>query len=106
MESKVIDNALDFVGRAAILLWDDSMAPEQQLKYSTIHLFEGIELFLKARLMQDHWSLILRDPDKYRAGTMQPCGIGLGSTQSMGRMTRWPGVKYVVSKRLCPQEMM
>lgn len=69
MESKVIDNALDFVERAAILLWDDSISPEQQLKYSTIQLFEGIELLLKARLMQDHWSLILRDPDKYKAGS-------------------------------------
>jgi hypothetical protein len=50
-------------------LWDDTISPEQQLKYSTIQLFEGIELLLKARLMQDHWSLILRDPDKYKAGS-------------------------------------
>ena len=67
MESKVIENTLDFVVRAAKDLWDYSLTEEQQLKYSTIHLFEGIELLLKARLMLDHWSLILRDPDKYRA---------------------------------------
>jgi uncharacterized protein YlaI len=69
MESKVINNALDFIERAALLLWDDTISAEQQLKYSTIQLFEGIELLLKSRLMQDHWSLILRDPDKYKPGS-------------------------------------
>jgi hypothetical protein len=66
METKLIDNALDFVLRAASDLWDKEITEEQQLKYSTIHLFEGIELFLKARLMKEHWSLVLRDLDKYR----------------------------------------
>ena len=71
MESKVIENALDFVVRAAKDLWDNNLTEEQQLKYSTIHLFEGIELLLKARLMLDHWSLILRDPDKYKKDSFE-----------------------------------
>jgi len=71
MKSKVIENALDYVVRAAKDLWDDNLTEEQQLKYSTIHLFEGIELLLKARLMLEHWSLILRDPDKYKKDSFE-----------------------------------
>lgn len=33
-------------------------------KYSAIHFYAAIELFLKARLMLEHWSLILDDPKR------------------------------------------
>ncbi len=71
MHLKVIDNALDFISRAATELWDTTLTDTQQLKYSTIHLYEGIELLLKARLMQEHWSLILLKPDDYKANTFE-----------------------------------
>lgn len=66
MEAHVIENALDFIVRAASDLWCEQLSPEQQAKYSTIQLYEGIELLLKARLMQEHWSLVLRNIDDYR----------------------------------------
>jgi hypothetical protein len=33
-------------------------------KFSTIHFASAIELFLKARLMKEHWSLLLDKPDQ------------------------------------------
>jgi len=71
MENRLIRNALDFIDRAAVDLWDDELSDERQLKYSTIELYEGIELLLKARLVQEHWSLIIRDIDRFRQGSLQ-----------------------------------
>jgi hypothetical protein len=48
----LIDNALDFLGRS---IDDLSSAP----KYSVIHFYAAIELFLKARLLAEHWSLVI-----------------------------------------------
>lgn len=66
MEIKVIGNALDFIARGAKDFWDEQLSEEQQVKYSTIHLYEGIELVLKARLMKEHWSLAVSDLDQYK----------------------------------------
>ena len=33
-------------------------------KFSTVHFAIAIELFLKARLMREHWSLLLDKPDQ------------------------------------------
>lgn len=64
MDVKVVENALDFIARGAKDFWDDRLSEEQQVKYSTIHLYEGVELLLKARLMREHWSLIVDDLDR------------------------------------------
>ena len=37
---------------------------EQSAKFSTVHFAIAIELFLKARLMREHWSLLLDKPDQ------------------------------------------
>jgi len=37
---------------------------ETSSKFSTIHFATAIELFLKAKLMREHWSLILEKPDQ------------------------------------------
>lgn len=71
MNSKVIDNGFDFIIRAADDFWNDKLTSEQQLKYSTIELFEGIELILKARLIHEHWSLVVKDVDKFKKGAFE-----------------------------------
>lgn len=61
---KLIGNAFDFLGTAI-----DQF--NSNPKYSVIHFCTAIELLLKARLMHEHWSLIvLGDPDvkKFEAG--------------------------------------
>ncbi|MBA4223121.1 MAG: hypothetical protein C0458_20525 [Methylobacterium sp.] len=37
---------------------------ESSPKFSTVHFATAIELFLKARLMREHWSLLLDKPDQ------------------------------------------
>ncbi|MGA3286739.1 MAG: hypothetical protein ABSD46_04880 [Bacteroidota bacterium] len=71
MQSHLIDNGLDFIVRAASDLVSDDLVEEHQVKYSTIELYEGIELLLKARLAQEHWSLVVRDVDKYKRDSLE-----------------------------------
>jgi site-specific DNA recombinase len=68
---QLLANALDFIHRAANDLWDEGLTAEQQSKYSTIELYEAVELVLKARLMEKHWSLTLRDQDRYKRGSFE-----------------------------------
>ena len=49
--NSLIHNALDFFERSVEDLESDSV------KFSTIHFCQGLELFLKARLWAEHWSL-------------------------------------------------
>jgi hypothetical protein len=62
--ARLIENALDFLNRA---IEEFKTHP----KYSIIHFYAAAELFLKARLLHEHWSLVvLKDPDrqKFEAG--------------------------------------
>ena len=55
--NKLIENAFDFFEHSLDEFEDNP-------KYSVIHFYTAVELFLKARLMAEHWSLvILKDPD-------------------------------------------
>ncbi|HJP61517.1 MAG TPA: hypothetical protein VJ865_16025 [Gemmatimonadaceae bacterium] len=53
----LVTNAIDFMQRSAAEL-------EDQPKYSVIDFFAGVELFLKARLLLDHWSLVIAQPER------------------------------------------
>lgn len=48
----LVSNALDFLTQSISEI-------EQKSKYSVIHFHAAIELFLKARLMAEHWSLVI-----------------------------------------------
>lgn len=37
---------------------------KEKPKYSVIHFCTGVELFMKARLMREHWSLVAKDTNK------------------------------------------
>lgn len=62
----VVRNALDFLEQSVSKL-------EKRPKYSVINFCSALELFLKARLMREHWALIVGKPEgaslaKFRAG--------------------------------------
>jgi hypothetical protein len=61
----VVDNAIDFLRQALDEL-------ETKPKYSVIHFCASIELFLKARLMLEHWSLISEEPQKQISQNLEP----------------------------------
>ncbi|MDH5639139.1 MAG: hypothetical protein OEZ04_11680 [Nitrospinota bacterium] len=52
----LVKNAFNFLDKAALEF-------EEEPKYSVIHFYSAIELFLKARLLHEHWTLILTKPD-------------------------------------------
>jgi len=69
----VVENAIDFQERA---FQDMERAP----KYSPISFTAAVELLLKARLMLEHWSLIIDDPRRakaasYRRGDFKSVGM-------------------------------
>ena len=67
----LVGNGLDFLTRS-IQEFED--AP----KYSVIHFYSAVEIFVKARLMTEHWSLIVtKDPDQqnFLSGDFQSVGL-------------------------------
>ncbi|MCC5982714.1 MAG: hypothetical protein JJU26_13460 [Oceanicaulis sp.] len=57
---RLVENALDFLSRAIEEL-------EEQPKFSVIHFHAAVEIFLKARLLYEHWTLVIAkgaDPDR------------------------------------------
>ena len=70
---RLVENALDFLSRAIDEFQD---AP----KYSVIHFSAAVEQFLKARLMAEHWSLVVGDRQpadwsKFTRGDFQSVGL-------------------------------
>lgn len=69
MFDHVVKNALDFIQRALSSL-------EKDPRLSVIFFWAGLELLLKARLLHEHWSLILTKPEdadvnKFQIGDFQ-----------------------------------
>ena len=70
---RLVDNALDFLERSV-------GETGQNPKYAVIHFYSAVELFLKARLVAEHWSLAVtrkQEPDweKFVAGDFQSVSL-------------------------------
>lgn len=63
VEFSLVENALDFILEASIRLSSVPTDP-RGLKYAVLHLCAGIDLVLKERLRQEHWSLVFQDIGK------------------------------------------
>ena len=64
IELHLLDNAIDYILEAVKPLIHyhlDRVESQHFLKYSILHLYSGIELLLKEKLRQEHWSLIFQD---------------------------------------------
>lgn len=73
INKSLVDNAFDFLGKAI-----DEF--EESPKYSVIHFYSAIELILKSRLLQEHWSLVVSNPQKadrerFVTGNFQSAGL-------------------------------
>ena len=77
--SNLVESALEFLQTSCDQYEDTDLEGARRLKHSTISLCVGIELMLKARLAQEHWTLVLLSPDRYRQGDWDR-----GAFQSVG----------------------
>lgn len=55
MFDSLVKNAIDFLQHAVLEIREDP-------KYSVIHFYAAVEILLKARLMVEHWSLVIEEP--------------------------------------------
>ena len=66
----LLENAFDYILDAVKKL--KVQDPDKKaIKYSIVHLWSGIELLLKKRLMDEHWSLIFRDINKANKSSIE-----------------------------------
>ena len=76
---RLVEHALDFLAKAISELDDHP-------KYSVIHVYAALELFLKARLMAEHWTLVVAkqkepDLDKFLSGDFQSVSLRDAATR-------------------------
>lgn len=57
----LLDNSLDYIYEGVRPLYLSHNYSQVSLKYSVLHVYSGIQLLLKERLKQEHWSLIFQD---------------------------------------------
>jgi len=74
MLNDLVNNAFDFLEKAIAEVQKDDF------KYSVIHFYASIELFLKARLMTEHWTLVISkrqepDLDRFLSGAFQSVSL-------------------------------
>ena len=82
---RLVDNAMDFLSQS---IGEFDARP----KYSVIHFHAAVELFLKARLMSEHWSLVVskrKDPDwdKFVAGDFMSVSLD-EAADKLGKIVR------------------
>jgi len=63
LQMSLLENAFDFLEEGADRLLQQEQTP-RSLKYAVLHLSSGVELLLKQRLYNEHWSLIFSDINK------------------------------------------
>ena len=59
----VFDNAIDFLTLAANELWNKKINRIKRAKFSAVHFYQGLELFLKSYIIQKDWRLAVIKPD-------------------------------------------
>ncbi|MCP9991177.1 hypothetical protein LUX09_12815 [Streptomyces albogriseolus] len=73
-----MQNGVDYLHSVVDHLTADEQPHPRDLKYAVLHLQASAEVLLKARLLQEHWSLVFKDPGlasrkKFEAGDFESC---------------------------------
>lgn len=91
----LVSNAIDFLNKSVSEL-------KQNPKYSVINFCAGLEIFLKARLILEHWSLIVIKPEnaikeKFKSGEFYSVGI----EETIKRLRNVAGEHFSKDEELC-----
>lgn len=85
--AELLDSGLEFIRRSCDDYDNQALPQQKRLKHSTIGLATGIELLLKARLCEEHWTLILSNPDRYREGDWETGRfVSVGMEEAFARL--------------------
>jgi len=89
------NSAFDFLRKAFAEVGEEP-------KYSVIHFFTGVELVFKARLMREHWALIVLKPeeaslDRFKAGDF----LSVSLKQALDRLRRIVGETFTKEEQEC-----
>ncbi|MET7813888.1 hypothetical protein ABZT26_23920 [Streptomyces sp. NPDC005395] len=73
-----VENGVDYLRSVVDHLTAADPPTPRDLKYSVLHLQSAAEVLLKSRLLQEHWSLIFKDPGtatrkRFEAGDFESC---------------------------------
>lgn len=93
MKSKILEMSLNFLESSVDYIKGDQ-SKLTELQFSTIHLVAAIELMLKARLVEEHWSLIIKDTNqlnqtKFKSGDFKSLNID----EAISRIVNVCGIK-------------
>lgn len=82
----LVQNAVDFLERSVRDLLDSN------LKFSVVHFYQALELFVKARLLREHWALVISDPSKASYSSFEKGDFHtVALPDAMDRLTRIAG---------------
>ncbi|WP_157535673.1 hypothetical protein [Kitasatospora mediocidica] len=78
VEYPPVANAMDYLDSVVEHLSGEPKP--RDLKYAILHLQAAAEVLLKARLLQEHWSLVFKDPGRadrtrFESGDFESCGV-------------------------------
>ena len=91
LQAILLDNALDFLLSTAEAVHRDE--GHRSLKEAVLHLANGVELMLKAKLAQEHWSLIFASVDQASYGKIADTDFrSVDFPQALGRLEQVVGV--------------
>ena len=87
----LLDNALDYLRWATEHTTEDE---DRHWKQALLNLAAGIELLLKARLQEEHWSLLFADIDKASARRLRTGDfVSVDARTALSRLEEIAGVK-------------
>lgn len=95
----VVSNAINFFDAS---IEDFQLKP----KYSVINFCSGLELILKARLLTEHWSLVLKDPEradlnKFKNGDFISVMVG----DAVERLTKACNETFSLDEKKCFEQL-
>jgi len=93
--NSLVENAIDFLRRSTSEI-------DTNPKYAVINFFSALELFLKARLMLEHWALIVSKPEhaqkeKFQSGDF----VSISFDEAVSRLKSIAGVEVKQEEREC-----
>jgi len=92
MKLDLLENGLDFIETAIQNL---SRGNNKDLKYGILHLSAGVDLVLKYRLSQEHWSLLFADTDKASKEKLNSGDFStVDSKKCLDRLTKICGIQF------------